>query len=161
MNGKALGMKVVKRYAVGLVILLTSFRSVGAEDYHLQREIRQLEINQRMEQIQQQMSAESHSRVSDLNTYSSDAGASRTYSPISLPYYRAAHPLTQNISKEQLKQYLERLGDPDEKTGIYAYPPEERLYHYGRMCIDIGLTAEGIRAITDHTRIQAEAAIKE
>lgn len=126
-------------------------QSLHNQTYQNQTKIRQLEIDQRMGQIQQDMKSQSEVMLN------STAGSPRAFSP-SLPGYGSpARIRSSAINAEQIAAYIQGLGDPEEKTGIYAYPPEERLYRYGLMCIDVGLFEEGVRAITEHLRISAEA----
>ena len=151
--------KLKTKLSIALTTCFICATGQGAESYQLEREMRKLQIDHRMDQILQEMKA-----VSDATMSSISGSTDRNFTP-SLPAYRItprlnANDSSMNISAERLEQYLERLGDPEKKTGIYAYPPEERLYHYGKMCIDVGLVAEGIRAISEHTRIQAEQATR-
>jgi len=150
-------IKLKTKLPVALITCFISATGLGAESHQLEREMRNLQIDHRMDQIRQELKA-----VSDA-TISGSTDRNFTSSP---PVYRIAPRLiandsSMNISAERLEEYLERLGDPEKKTGIYAYPPEERLYHYGKMCLDVGLVAEGIKAISEHTRIQAEQATRD
>ena len=125
--------------------------SLSNQTYQNQTKIRQLEIDQRMNQIQQDMKSQSNSILG------STSSTPRTFAP-SLPGYSSPPriPTSNRISEDQIKAYLEGLGDPEAGTGIYAYPPEERLYRYGLMCIEVGFVNEGVRAITEHLRISSE-----
>ena len=100
--------------------------SLSNQTYQNQTKIRQLEIDQRMNQIQQDMKSQSNSILG------STSSTPRTFAP-SLPGYSSPPriPTSNRISEGQIKAYLEGLGDPEAGTGIYAYPPEERLYRYG------------------------------
>ena len=125
--------------------------SLSNQTYQNQTKIRQLEIDQRMNQIQQDMKSQSNSILG------STSSTPRTFAP-SLPGYSSPPriPTSNRISEGQIKAYLEGLGDPEAGTGIYAYPPEERLYRYGLMCIEVGFVNEGVRAITEHLGISSE-----
>lgn len=125
--------------------------SLSNQTYQNQTKIRQLEIDQRMNQIQQDMKSQSNAILG------STSSTPRTFAP-SLPGYSSPPriPTSNRVSEDQIKAYLEGLGDPEAGTGIYAYPPEERLYRYGLMCIEVGFVNEGVRAITDHLRISSE-----
>ena len=119
-------------------------------DFNLETRLRQTQIDQRMSQVQQDMQIQSDTTAG--------ARSSRTvpvFSP-TLPGYGSRQTSAPPPSPSQVDAFLKGLGDPLAQTGIYAYPPEERLYRYGLMCIDAGLAAEGIRAITEHLRIKAE-----
>ncbi len=121
------------------------------QNYQNQTKIRQLEIAQRMNQIQHDMRSRSTAILD------STGGVSRSFSP-SLPDYSTPPriPAYNKPSEDQIKAYLAGLGDAEAETGIYAYPHEERLYQYGLMCIEVGFVNEGVRAITDYLKIAAE-----
>lgn len=138
----------VKPILIACFSITVCCTSLLGADYDTTMRIRQLELKQRMDEIQRDMKQQTDSAMSSVSENS------RPAYPPALPDYRQS-PL---ISATQVQVYQDRLGDPDKKTGIYAYPPAERLYQYGRMCLEIGLAAEGIRAISEHLRIEAEIA---
>ncbi len=157
------GFSVAFRCLALMVLAAPGF----AADYHQtqiyqnqtnqnQIKIRQLQVEQRMNQIQQEMQSPSGLTRSSVTPVSPASGA--VFSP-TLPGYPAPvlpAARTNPVNAEQVASFLAQLGNPEEGSGIYAYPPEVRLYHYGLMCIDVGFIEEGVRAITEHTRIQAE-----
>lgn len=122
------------------------------QTYQNQTKIRQLEVDQRSNQIRQDMRAESNVLLN-----SSGKTHQPTFGP-TLPGYSASPRLLSgdSINPSKVEAYLKGLGSPEDGTGIYAYPAEERLYQYGLMCIETGFVSEGVRAITEHLRIQAE-----
>lgn len=134
---------------LGIAAQLLGASCLAANSYPLDTKIRQLEIDRRTDQVRRDMKTESDAMLS-----SQLAASHRFFSP-SLANYHAPLRSTITISPEQLEQYIEGLGNLQDQSGIYAYPPVERLYHYGRLCLDVGLVNEGIRAISEHTRIQA------
>ncbi len=134
---------------LGLATQFLGVSCLAADSHALDTKIRQLEIDQRMDQVRRDMKTESEAMLS-----SQLAASRRSFSP-SLVNYHPPLRSTITISPKQLAQYIEGLGNLQDQSGIYAYPPVERLYHYGRLCLDVGLVNEGIRAISEHTRIQA------
>ena len=137
-----------------LSLVLISGHAVAASDYHLETQIRQQQIDQRMGQIQRDMKAQSNAVLSST-TQTSRTTFSPTLPGYSVPINPPLRSGT-SISKDKVDAFLEGLGSPEDGTGIYAYPPEERLYQYGLMCIEVGFVEEGVRAITDHLRISSE-----
>lgn len=142
---------------LALVLLATFTVRLDADPdqnqtYQNQVRIRQLELDQKTSQIQQDLKAQSNTMLN-----SSTTSAQRTFSP-SLPGYfpQPRNTTNQPVKKKQVEAYLKGLGDAEKGTGIYAFPPEERLYRYGLMCIEVGFVSEGVRAITDHLRITKE-----
>ncbi|MBL6689549.1 MAG: hypothetical protein ISP91_04070 [Pseudomonadales bacterium] len=139
--------------AIGFAAILSFTGACFATDYQTDLRLRQAEIDRRMSDIQQDMTSQSNAIQSSISQ-----GVNRDYNPASIStgtvprVYKSATP-------EPGKVILEMLGSPEAGTGIYAHPPEERLYHYGKILIELGYPHEGIRAITEHTRIQAEAAM--
>jgi len=63
-----------------------------------------------------------------------------------------------SLSHENLAKFLELLGNPQEKSGVYEFPEEQWLFQYGLICIEVGLVEQGVYAISEHMRINAEIA---
>jgi hypothetical protein len=62
------------------------------------------------------------------------------------------------LSHENLARFLELLGNPQKKSGVYEFPEDQRLLQYGLICIEVGLVEQGVNAISEHMRINAEIA---
>jgi hypothetical protein len=62
------------------------------------------------------------------------------------------------LSHENLARFLELLGNPQDKSGVYEFPEAQRLFQYGLICIEVGLVEQGVNAISEHMRINAEIA---
>lgn len=63
-----------------------------------------------------------------------------------------------SLSHENLAKFLELLGNPQDKSGVYEFPEAQRLFQYGLVCIEVGLVEQGVNAISEHMRINAELA---
>lgn len=149
-------MKVVFTFLL-VASSMASFTVVMAADpYDNQTRIRQMEIDQRMDQVQQDMKFQNEAAVNSMHR-----GSQRTFAPTLPGYTSMPGGGMRGQNKEQVDRFLEGLGDPDTGTGIYAHPTEDRLYHYGLLCIEVGFVSEGVRALTEHTRLHAQAALEQ
>ncbi len=74
--------------------------------------------------------------------------------------YLANHSLLSRfrLSSENLSKYLELLGNPQDRTGVFKFTEDQRLYQYGLICIEVGLVEQGVHAISEYMRLQAEIA---
>jgi hypothetical protein len=145
--------KIFSRLNHLAVIILGFWLSTAyaASTNELNSRTQQLQTEHRLDQVRQDLKAQSSSNIPSYS------GQGYDFAP-SLPGFYPTARVSGRLSPEQMSQYLEQLGDPIEETGVYSYPREMRLFYYGQMCIKVGLIEEGIRAISEHMRIQAEAA---
>lgn len=94
-----------------------------------------------------------------LNQVQSEQNLAKLFSGLSSAQLANHSPVSRfRLSSENLSKYLELLGNPQDRTGVFKFTEDQRLYQYGLICIEVGLVEQGVYAISEHMRLQAEIA---
>ena len=138
------------------ILCLVSITTLGSENLDLNRpDWKNLQNQARLDK-QKWHNNQTRTELNKLNMQQRQANLMSALSNIPVT---VGIPASQfKLSHENLAKFLELLGNPQEKSGVYEFPEEQRLFQYGLICIEVGLVEQGVNAISEHMRISAEIA---
>ena len=138
------------------ILCLVSISTPGSETLDLNRpEWKNLQNQARLDK-QKWQNNQTRNKLDSLNMEQRQANLMSALSNVPLAI---GIPGSQfRLSHENLAKFLELLGNPQENSGVYEFPEDQRLFQYGLICIEVGLVEQGVSAISEHMRINAEIA---
>jgi hypothetical protein len=146
------------RTLVASILCLVSITTPGSETLDLNRpDFKNLQNQARLDK----QKWDNNQTRTKLNTLNLQQRQAKLMSALSNVPVTIGVPASQfRLSHENLAKFLELLGNPQENSGIYEFPEDQRLFQYGMICIEVGLVEQGVNAISEHMRINAEIAAR-
>lgn len=146
------------RTLLALILCLVSITTPGSETLDLNRpDWKNLQNQARLDK-QKWDNNQTRTRLNNSDMEQRQANLMSALSNVALSIGIPASQF--RLSHENLARFLELLGNPQDKSGVYEFPEDQRLFQYGLICIEVGLVEQGVNAISEHMRINAEISVQ-